>query len=1837
MFMKNYYLIVTLSVSILVQSVSDLYAQAAPLQILGGTNTNPGLQGQGPNPNPEPNSKPNGPPTQPPQPPGQNPEDKKSCEKDSDSEEPKIDLPPPKNPGSVELEMGLDACPLEYSVAGGSMRLYLDKPVENMGDPILLEYNSIATAKVVSQKTLGLPVGVDYECEIKQLSGQPISFQMKSGAQVLLPIGQHADTSARVELRTASAVTNDPALATLIRQYRSSGGHMEFDKTTGHILRWASPTGRGIDFAADGSGNVAAIGLEIVRAGLAIRQVKSPAGLLDVVTEPSGRGYTISIFMPDQVGPKSGSLYATISGAKPMKSLKVIHPLNSNQLLATFTDYSTGSIPDRIRTFTYDYRNTLDDGHEWMLTKQVDGITLLSSRHVEPDINQPKFKRVIRELKDLQGNIFSKDETLQRYEDAWQGWTDVQQIETPGNDLNLRLVRSYRYGIDPVKPDFRKLNWMQTDTGMIYEFKYDTQGRMIARSRPWLDGGSSGSFVEKYDYAPLLPADVVRPGDERPRTLTIEIQSAAGLTLAIISKAYFAVYPDSANANRQTVINEMAATPSAAFGAAGNRRMVQVFSVVGAGVEAGRLFESTDELGLKTQYTYSYGSDGGLITVTTGPFAAGNLAKAGLTRKVRVEKDAVARVRLTRRELWSGTAFVPLAEERLVYSPNGHLIETYEKDLRSNRERLTIRQEWQGDQLRKTTLADGSSVEVVKDGFGRDIQTTRSAVTAVASPLGGAAYPERPSITSVTTGSTVSSLNQITWGDHTIATTGGTLTLNQFMKGDARGRFYQTTDADAYVTKTDYAKNNRDMTMTRPDTGTETRLYFLDGRMKAKVGTGVVAEYFEYLPRLAGGLVTIVRSGLVDSPRLRRSEVDMLGRQVITEAPSPTGEVIQQTTAFLAGTALPVLVTSTAPKVPPQMVEYDVFGVVIRSGSTVRAAATALQISSVDDRIQDQDQTFLDDASGVWAVSRSYLYPEGGAAVGSRYLTRESRVKLAGMSGDEVSQSYNVDSLGNWQRSISEVPLGLQLQLTRQTSSSSAGEAITVYHGGKTVERRSPSDLASSRTTYDSLGRAISEKQPRHANASFTTYTPGTNQVSSVTDASGASTQISYYPTTALGASRPSLITQADGTRRRLSYSLRGETLREWGNAAKPISYHFDLYGQMDTMTTYRTDLLADSVAWPTALTTGDTTNWIRQEATGVLLQKFYADAKGMTYLYDAAGRLVTRTNARNLTTTYSHTAWGELDITDYSDTTPSVDLDYDRIGRKSRESNGIATSTIAYSPSTLMPALETVSYDLDQNGTPELTRTLDHRYDSLRRPTGYDLNNAAIIENQATYGYDSFSRLNSVLRNDLPLASFSYTYTQNSQLLDSITGPAHTVTNTWEPDRDLLDVKENKVGSTSISKYDYGVNVTGQRTNVAQSGTAFASGRSLAWGYDPLGQLITADSSITGHDRAFLYDTIGNRKKSAASLTLPATDNYTANGLNQYTAVTAVSPQYDLDGNATSYPMPIAPSANSTLAYDAENRQVSSTVNGVTTSYLYDSQSRRIAKTTSGTRELCLYDGWNPIAEYEGSAGDLPVLKKTQLWGLDQSGSLQGAGGVGGLLSTTLKTQPGSSTYLPTYDGNGNVSEYLTVSGSTAAHFEYDPFGNTAVNTDTGNLFTYRFSTKPRDTETGLYYYGYRYYDPMTGRWPSRDPIEEFGGVNLYGMVLNNPIEHIDLLGLAMHPGATMGEIRSLWEAGYTAAQIAELLRGAASYATIVAAIAKLQRCKAVRAEIDAIKEASIPKCGCDDDDATLALKTTHYCGLALWRWFENTECFFPPTEQHVKKQQEAFDNCKKCRALQE
>ena len=134
-------------------------------------------------------------------------------------------------------------------------------------------------------------------------------------------------------------------------------------------------------------------------------------------------------------------------------------------------------------------------------------------------------------------------------------------------------------------------------------------------------------------------------------------------------------------------------------------------------------------------------------------------------------------------------------------------------------------------------------------------------------------------------------------------------------------------------------------------------------------------------------------------------------------------------------------------------------------------------------------------------------------------------------------------------------------------------------------------------------------------------------------------------------------------------------------------------------------------------------------------------------------------------------------------------------------------------------------------------------------------------------------------------------------------------------------------------------------------------------------------------------------------------------------------------------------------------------------------------------------------------------------VWGLDLSQSVQEAGGIGGL----LLQDAGTETRLYTYEANGNVGQLVDgTTGAVVAHYEYDPFGTTLTASGTAaEANPFRFSTKYTDADTNLLYYGYRFYSPYLGRWLTRDPIEEEGGINLYGFVSNNAINKKDYLGM--------------------------------------------------------------------------------------------------------------------------
>ena len=147
-------------------------------------------------------------------------------------------------------------------------------------------------------------------------------------------------------------------------------------------------------------------------------------------------------------------------------------------------------------------------------------------------------------------------------------------------------------------------------------------------------------------------------------------------------------------------------------------------------------------------------------------------------------------------------------------------------------------------------------------------------------------------------------------------------------------------------------------------------------------------------------------------------------------------------------------------------------------------------------------------------------------------------------------------------------------------------------------------------------------------------------------------------------------------------------------------------------------------------------------------------------------------------------------------------------------------------------------------------------------------------------------------------------------------------------------------------------------------------------------------------------------------------------------------------------------------------------------------------------------------------ASGGNNALVRAYTWGLDASGSMQGAGGVGGLLMVNAGS---GGVHFPAYDLKGNMMGLVNATnGIISAKYEYGPFGEVFCSVgDMAKVNPFGFSTKYTDNETDLLYYGYRYYSPALGRWLSRDPIEEQGGLNLYEFVNNDPVNAYDMLGL--------------------------------------------------------------------------------------------------------------------------
>jgi len=387
---------------------------------------------------------------------------------------------------------------------------------------------------------------------------------------------------------------------------------------------------------------------------------------------------------------------------------------------------------------------------------------------------------------------------------------------------------------------------------------------------------------------------------------------------------------------------------------------------------------------------------------------------------------------------------------------------------------------------------------------------------------------------------------------------------------------------------------------------------------------------------------------------------------------------------------------------------------------------------------------------------------------------------------------------------------------------------------------------------------------------------------------------------------------------------------------------------------------------------------------------------------------------------------------------------------------------------------------------------------------------NTVISTNYANYTYDPIGQLTS----DLAAELIGSTNRMNEQLhyaYDAAGNLAYRTNNTLVENFQVNSVNELTTGTNGGRLTVMGT-TSSQATNVTVNGT-----NALLYGD---ATFAATNMPLTTAYTAIAKDAYGRINTNTSTVSLATNSSF----------------QYDLNGNLTN-------DGTMSFGYDDENELTAVWVpNQWCSQFTYDGKMRRRIRqeyTWSGgwvptNTVYYVYDGNMVIQERD--INKLPAVSYTR--GNDLSGSLEGAGGIGGLLARTDNDAQQTAFYHA--DGNGNITMLINSYQAVVAKYLYDAFGNTlSLSGPIANANLYRFSSKEAHQNSGLVYYLYRYYDPNLQRWPNRDPIQDNPTLplqdsvplerefdqNLYTFDYESPLDFIDVDGEGVI-GITLGGI---------------------------------------------------------------------------------------------------------------
>lgn len=581
----------------------------------------------------------------------------------------------------------------------------------------------------------------------------------------------------------------------------------------------------------------------------------------------------------------------------------------------------------------------------------------------------------------------------------------------------------------------------------------------------------------------------------------------------------------------------------------------------------------------------------------------------------------------------------------------------------------------------------------------------------------------------------------------------------------------------------------------------------------------------------------------------------------------------------------------------------------------------------------------------------------------------------------------------------------------------------------------------------------------------------------------------------------------------------------------------------------------------------GNLTRW-KHDAQGRVTAKIYADGSQEVYGYQPlSSRLGTITDPAGQITTRTYNLDGSLNTEAYSnaaEATPGVGFVYDGAYlRVVSMTDGTGTTAYSYHPVGSLGALLVASEDPALSGT---TDKISYSYDALDRLVGRNIGSGT-SDNLVTWQYDALGR---TTQKASLLGTLTYGYDENSGRLVSSAFPGSGLASLYEyfGSSGLRRLKKiayapANAPTSVISSHEYtyqpGGNIATWKKNNGLTDTI------STYGYDAADQLLTAltaataTPSVTTETFGYSYDKAGNRQSEQRDTVMAG---FTFNNLNQVQSRNGgggilVRGNTDEPAQVTVNGKSVTPAADNTFetvvpgtngantiavtakdfspSQNTQTKSWSTTMSaGTTATYTYDGngnmtgdESRTFQWDAKNRLTRIVYFGTNASTEmaYDGLDRRVSIVEKdgtgtvvsskSFVWdGLSIADQRIGSTVSRQYFSEGWRDASAGTNYFYGRDHLGSVREVVNSSSSVLTRYGYDAYGRVTKLSGTVES-DFQYTGHYAHSPSGLYLAPFRAYDAELGRWISRDPIGEEGGINLYGYVGNNPINAIDPLGL--------------------------------------------------------------------------------------------------------------------------